>query len=177
MPVRYAYWVAGRVHEPVRQDARRQPADPPDLLRVMETHAPARHRRRDPGGAGGRPDRRATRRYASTAPSTTRRRPSASSGSRSRLLASADGPGPLRRRSTSDRSQHLPDRQPERRRPGKRAPTSSARSSTASRAPGDGLMIASIAHVLAVHARVDARGRQRRLRAHRARQGAERAHA
>ena len=36
-------------------------------------------------------------------------------------------------------------------------------------------MVASIAHVLALHARVDARGRQLRLRAHGAREGPQRA--
>ena len=70
---------------------------------------------------------------------------------------------------------HLPDREPELGRP--RAPGSTSGIDRAQHLalPVIVLMVASIADVLALHARLDARGRQLRLRAHGAREGPHRA--
>ena len=87
------------------------------------------------------------------------------------VLARADAAGALRQHLPLVRRPDLLHREPERRRPGARAALRRSTGRSTSGFPIMVLMIASIAHVLAVHARLDARGRELRLRPHGAREG------
>ena len=90
-----------------------------------------------------------------------------------RLLVRAHAPGGRRLRLPVDRIQHLPDREPELRRP-RHGRSLLDRPCAPSRAAGPRAHGREHRHVLALHARVDARGRELRLRANRARQGPQR---
>ena len=86
------------------------------------------------------------------------------------LLAGADAPGRRRADLSTYGAQHLPDHEPELRGPGVGLALL-GRPGAPPRAARDRAHGGEHRHVLAIHARLDARGRELRLRPHRPRQG------
>ena len=161
-------------HEPVRLDAPRQPPDPARALARDEEHAATRTGSPDTHRLLRRPDRRLLRDQAVLRLRLHDDHVQLPRPRDARVLAGADGPG---RRGPDLRAYGapiIPDREPELGRPGDRDPLLD-RPSAPPRPAGLRAHGRRDRRLLALHARRHARGDQLRLRAHRPRQGPERA--